>query len=379
MKSNCIFVSVASYRDAICSDTIKSLFEMAHNPENIFIGVCQQNKEGDYDCVENINEKWKKNVKIIRLSHNDAKGPTYARYLCSTLWEDEEFYFQIDSHTNCVKNWDIKCIDMINEIKMKGLSRKPVLSYYPRELVDYKDYKEEVDRTVLPRICKPFFNTRDMISFMGSELIDSKDEYYFTPFSAGGMIFCESYFLKELPYDPNLPYVFVGEEILHSIRFYTHGWDIFTPKENIVFHKYTRKDEPKIWTDNPYYSDMDGFTKIKYIIGLEKDLDKVKPEMRKDIELYGLGKVRTIEDYYKLTNIDIENRTVSSNFCRDNNIGSVEDIQKSNEKNWSVEKYTSCSSHSFKKNKIYYIALFLFLFLILCLIISLIILIYNTN
>ena len=26
MKSNCIFVSVASYRDAICSDTITSLF-----------------------------------------------------------------------------------------------------------------------------------------------------------------------------------------------------------------------------------------------------------------------------------------------------------------------------------------------------------------
>ena len=119
MKSNCIFVSIASYRDTICSDTITSLFEMAHNPENIFIGVCQQNKECDYDCVEHINEKWKKNVKILRLSHNDAKGPTYARYLCSTLWEDEEFYFQIDSHTNCVKNWDIKCIDMINEIKMK--------------------------------------------------------------------------------------------------------------------------------------------------------------------------------------------------------------------------------------------------------------------
>ena len=182
------------------------------------------------------------------------------------------------------------------------------------------------------------------------------------------MVFCESYFLKELPYDPNLPYVFVGEEILHSIRFYTHGWDVFTPKENVVFHKYTRKDEPKIWTDNPYYSDMDGFTKIKYIIGLEKDIDKVKSEMRKDVELYGLGKVRSVEDYYKLTKIDIENRTVSSNFCRDNDMGSLEDIQKSNEKNWSVEKYTSCSSTK-KSNTITYITIILFLifYFVLCL------------
>lgn len=331
MKADSIFVSIASYRDDVCHDTLLSLFKKAQKPENIYVGICQQNKEDDNDCIGNIDDKYKSNIRIIRILNTEAKGPTYARYLCSTLWIDEEYYLQIDSHSSFVKDWDIKCINMIKEIKSKGLSQKPVLSHYPREISDHSNYNETTERTVSPRICKPFFNSRDMISFAGSEVIDSKDEYYLTPFVAGGMVFSESYFLNELPYDPNLPYIFVGEEILHSIRYYTHGWDIFTPKENIVFHEYTREGKPKIWTDNPYYSDMDAFNKIRYLIKLDPDDSKLTDEMKVNLDKYGLGKVRTIQQYYDLTGIDMINRRVLKNFCRKDNIASDEDILESNE------------------------------------------------
>jgi len=339
IKKNSIFVSIASYRDDVCPDTLSSLYEMANKPENVFVGICQQNKKSseDKDCLDSItNFKYKDNVRINRIENTEAKGPTYARYICSTLYKDEEYYLQIDSHSKFVKDWDIKCINMINEIKEKKISQKPVLSHYPKEISDYQNHKES-DKNILPRICKPFFNTRDMISFMGSEVLDTKNEYYLTPFIAGGMMFCESYFLKELPYDPNLPYIFVGEEILHSIRYYTNGWDIFTPKENIVFHEYTRSGKPKIWTDNPYYSDMDAFNKIRYIIGLDENDSKLKPEMKADLDKYGLGNTRTLQQYYELTGIDIKNRSVNKNFCREGNIASEDDIKRSNEKNWDKE------------------------------------------
>jgi len=333
INKNSIFVSIASYRDDVCPDTLSSLYEMANKPENIFVGICQQNKEAsdDKDCLSD-NFKYKDNVRIKRIPHTEAKGPTYARYICSTLYKNEEYYLQIDSHSKFVKDWDIKCISMINEIKENKLSQKPVLSHYPKEITEHKNHKE--NDTFLPRICKPFFNTRDMISFMGSEVLDTKGTYYITPFIAGGMMFCESYFLKELPYDPNLPYIFVGEEILHSIRYYTNGWDIFTPKENIVFHEYTRAEKPKIWTDNPYYSDMEAFNKIRYIIGLDDNDSKLTTEMKIDIDKYSLGKTRTLQEYYELTGIDIKNRIVKKNFCREGNIASDDDIKRSNEKNW---------------------------------------------
>ena len=111
IKKDTIFVSIASYRDSVCNSTVKSLLESADNKNRVFVGICQQNKDGDEDCLLSFEES--PNLKIIRIPNTEAKGPTYARYLCSTLWDNEEYYFQIDSHTRFVKHWDTKLINMI--------------------------------------------------------------------------------------------------------------------------------------------------------------------------------------------------------------------------------------------------------------------------
>src|SRR3990167_5703242 len=236
-SNNTIFVSIASYRDNKCPTTILSCFEKAKNPSLITCGVCQQNKDSDLDCRHDLIGKTEyiHNVKIIRLKEYEAKGPTYARYLCSTLWDGEGYYLQIDSHTQFEKDWDEKLINMIKVIKEKGLSQKPVLSTYP------KNYDDTKDPSHIPRLCEAMFNERDMISFKGAVILRKTELPVNTPFMAAGFFFCESKFLNEIPFDPNLPYLFYGEEIANSARFWTHGWDIFTPNENAVYHYYTRK------------------------------------------------------------------------------------------------------------------------------------------
>ena len=340
IKPNTIFVSIASYRDSVCSTTVESLYSMADSPQNVYVGLCQQNNgKEDQDCVNynsNIISKYIKNIRTIRIPYFEAKGPTWARYLCSTLWDGEQYYFQIDSHTKFVKGWDTKCINMINMIKDSNLSKKPVLSHYPKEYEAYTDGELSDDEKYnVPRMCKSFFNKRDMLSFMGSQVMNSNKIPYNTPYLASGMFFCEAYFLDELPYDPNLDYLFVGEEILHSIRFYTNGWDIYTPYENIIFHEYERKDKPKIWTDNPYYSDLPAFNKVKYYIGMiqEKEKNNIDKHIINNIDKYGLGKVRNIQDYFKFAGIDIANKKVYTNFCNENNKATADDIHNSNEIN----------------------------------------------
>ena len=355
MKKDTIFVSIASYRDDVCNLTLKSLYESASNPENIYVGICQQNKKEDEDCYNNFDNK---NVRIIRIPYYEAKGPTYARYLCSTLWNGEEYYLQIDSHSKFVKDWDIKCINMIKTLKQ--YTKKPVLSHYPREIKEYENYSKHV----LPRICKAFFNEKGMISFMGSEIMDSENKLYNTPFVAGGMFFCESYFLNELPYDPNLPYLFTGEEILHSVRFYTNGWDIYTPTENIVFHEYTRLEKPKIWTDDPHYSDTEALNKVKYYLKMIS-FDKLSKEMRFNIDKYGLGKIRTLEDYYNFSGINMKEKKVYKNFCRKDNKASNEDIMKSNEKSI-IEKFDIIDkNYMFSSNNSFFIFFIFFIFIML--------------
>ena len=103
-----IFVSVASYRDSECTETIKSLFEQADDPTRVYVGVCEQNSDDPTEAC--VAHKFHKNVRRVAIPHNEAKGPTYARYLCSTLFRGESWFVQIDSHTKFVKGWDTKAI-----------------------------------------------------------------------------------------------------------------------------------------------------------------------------------------------------------------------------------------------------------------------------
>lgn len=314
-----VFVSVASYRDKECPMTISSLFNNAEYPERVYIGICQQNKIGDIECFDK-EYRYANQIRIMKLPEYEAQGPTWARYLCSKLWNGEDYYFQIDSHTKLVKGWDTKIINMLTKLQNEKNNRKIVISHYPP---NYEDYKEESStlQHLVPRICKAFFNNRGMISFHGAEIHNTKGECYLVPYVAAGMFFCESNFLNELPFDPNLPYLFVGEEVLLSTRFWTNGWDIYTPSENIAYHYYTRADEPKIWTDKRY-SDEQALQKVKLLLGLEMG------NVNMESELYGMGKQRRLSDYYEFAGIDLKNKTITKNFCRPNEINTEQKIHR---------------------------------------------------
>lgn len=306
-----IFISVASFRDKECPLTLKSLYLNAERPDKVFVGICQQNAESDIDCALSLDvpPEYATQVRVIRMPYQDAKGPTFARYLCSTLWAGETYFMQVDSHTRFSKKWDTKCKSMIKQLKTAGFS-KPILSHYPKDYNGAFDVPEnDVD---VPTICRAFFNDRAMISFAGAESLPVTPAPQRNVFVAGGMAFMESSFLKEVPFDPDLPYLFVGEEILHSARAFTHGWDVFTPNVNIVYHFYTRSNEPKIW-DKPDYSDQAAHEKVQALLRLTDT--SVPKDLQRNLDRYGLGKSRSVEEFFEFAGIDPNGRQVLKDFC----------------------------------------------------------------
>ncbi|KAJ3229597.1 hypothetical protein HDU81_005230 [Chytriomyces hyalinus] len=314
-KMATIFVSVASYRDPACTSTINSIFAKAAFPSRVFVGLVQQNDESDTDCLDTEafdGSPYLQNIRTIRINSSDAKGPTYARYLCASLYHGETYFCQIDSHMTFVDKWDTLCIEMMRELQQLHGVAKPILSHYPRELKDEADYMkmEETERYKVPTICKSFFNERGMISFKGAQFVDTKREVYTeTPFMAAGFLFTIGGALKEVPFDPTLDYVFVGEEILHSVRMWTHGYNIFTPRENIIFHEYTREKKPKIWTDKQY-SDEAAFGRIKEMLKLGESNPKSETNPR-----FGLGHERSLEQFYNFAGINVGAKSESRDFC----------------------------------------------------------------
>ena len=321
MHSPTIFVSVASYRDKYCSRTLESMYESAANPSSVFVGLCVQNDEGDEDCIlqNPALAKYKNNIRTINLAHFEAKGPTWARYLCTTLMQNEDYFLQIDSHTLFDKNWDKKLVGMVQDIKTNTPSDDVVLSHYPPLYEEHGN--PDRDKKVVDTICQSFFNERGMVSFLGAEGVDmKKHQYVQTPHIAAGMFFCEGKCIKEVPYDPYLPNLFVGEEILHSARVWTSGYDIYTPQENVVYHLYTRADQPHVWDDKKDYNDQEAFNKVKKILGFgDAEEDKITDTVKTNIDKYGLGTKRSLQQYFDFAGIDAENKRIYKNFCPHNN------------------------------------------------------------
>jgi len=131
--SKTIFVSIASYRDSQCKNTIKELFTKAKNPQNIILGICDQSKEKEEAC--GIINKYKANIRALKLDPEEARGPLYARALIMPLYHNEDYFLQIDSHTLCDKDWDVTLIDQIEELKVKGF-KKPIITSYIKDTKD---------------------------------------------------------------------------------------------------------------------------------------------------------------------------------------------------------------------------------------------------
>ena len=299
--NNTIFVSVASYRDSQCAETVRDLFAQAENPSRVFVGVCEQNSDDAAEAC--VAPALPKNVRRVTIAHTEAKGPTYARYLCSTLYQGETWFMQIDSHTKLVKGWDSLAIANAK----KCPSPNAILTHYPRMMEE-----RDGDHKGVPVLCKSKFDGEGVPTFE-SIIMDPRPDGTPrpVPFVSGGFVFMPGRAAREVPFDPDLPYLFQGEEILHSARLWTSGYDFYTPLDNIVFHQYERHNSPRFWNDIPNYNEVQGKTlkKVRRLLGLEK------PGM--PAYSHGLGSTRSLEAYWKFAGVDVLKKTSQSEakFC----------------------------------------------------------------
>lgn len=69
----------------------------------------------------------------------------------------------------------------------------------------------------------------------------------FAPVVGAGYVVAHSSFLEKVPFDPFLPWIFMGEEIILSARLWTAGYDLFSPAQAVLGHIYNRQHTPKFW------------------------------------------------------------------------------------------------------------------------------------
>jgi len=312
-----IFVSIISYRDPDCKTTIEELFDQADYPERVFAGICEQNAEGPgapEDCsLAHLPVRLRSNVRYHRMNASEAKGIPLARQLAASSFDNQDYFMQIDAHSVFAKGWDSLSVRLINQLRK--CSKKPVLSHYPLAWGDENN-------PAIPRICHSKFTEQGVIRLDAAiEYAPSKD-FVKVPYAAGGFMFFPGQVINEMPHDPHLPYLFEGDEILWSIRLYTHGWDVYTPNTNIIWHRY-KTSADKVKKGDVYSDHGDRFQwllsqalqKVRWM--LDDTQEKPSDIVLKDFDRYKLGTDRPLTAWEEFAMVDIKNKTVNGKdkFC----------------------------------------------------------------
>lgn len=321
IKPDSIFVSLASYRDPECNTTLYDLFSKAKFPERVFVGVCQQNAPDDADCMSDRLLPYVSNIRILRLSHFDAQGPMYARSLIEqSLYNDELFYMQIDSHMLFVKDWDEICIQQLALCP----SDNPILTTYPNDF-DRITRKHVVlpngSKHLLGTIPPTFIRFREFhkrLKFTEQEkqnFIETPSVPFPSLFWAAGFSFSLGELIKQVPYDYQCPFLFLGEEMGLAIRYYTHGWDFFAPGVNVVYHLLKRTYRNTFWEQvyrkNCVVDDKTRLVRKKMEeIAVQRTTDLIYGRLLPD-DAFGLGRERTVKDWERYTGVDIRSQTAS--------------------------------------------------------------------
>lgn len=296
-----IFISIASYRDPELIPTIKDCLANAKNPNKLRFGICWQK-----DDTESLDEfKDDDRFKIITVPYEHSKGTCWARNLIQDLYDGETYYLQLDSHHRFSKNWDETLIKMLSSLQKKG-HKKPLLTAYlpgfdpkndPNGRVnecwnlEFDRYLPEGPIFIKPHVIDNWQNLENPIP---------------SRFLSGHFIFTLGQWAKEVRYDPY--YYFHGEEPSLAARSYTHGYDLFHPHIPVIWHEYIRSGKTKQWDDDPEWAKKNStsYSRYRALHGMGGEL----PDTLMDLEKYGFGNERTLEEYEKYIGVKFSTRQV---------------------------------------------------------------------
>ena len=313
-----IFVSIASFQDPILPYTIESIIKNSNYKKDLVLGIFDQSL--DHLDVEREWGKYGPEIRYKTCDPKDAKGACWARSKIQTdLFDGEDIFMQIDSHTMFDKDWDA---DLLEKYEVcKEYVKRPIITGYPRAfdvvtpqggfLNTEQEYifrisHEKEDQTHVMQIHKPF-NASYHSGQMGHVIPGKK---YFRGFGlSAGLIFTEGNFVNEIPYDPDI--YFSGEETTLALRAFTHGWDLIHVPNTPLFHWYNSDDQELKrdlhWNYHESATKEMKKEKDKRIKIAEQKVDHVLQGKIKG--KYGIGDKRTLKEFANLSGVDYTNKS----------------------------------------------------------------------
>ena len=307
-----IFISIASYQDPLLVSTIFSAYENAENKNDLIFSICDQS-----DNAIRANEiSFSDQIHYDHVNPLFSKGPCWARHRAQNFFNEEDFFLQVDSHTQFAPEWDSIFIKQLEKIsanqEIDEYFKKPIITSYPRSFKVLDFEKGLFELNTGDKHTQVITYRKDSLFFKGSfsrqiGIPTKHSDITHAILLAAGCIFTKGAFVKEIPYDPN--YYFYGEELSLAMRAFTNGYSFFHIPDVPLFHLYTdTSDIPRKLHWDP---EDDQKRAVKWTELDKKSLNRLDDLFADKVEEpLSLGKERSLEDYALISGIDLKNNLV---------------------------------------------------------------------
>ena len=304
-----VFISLAAYCDPVLGFTLRRALATARQPERLHFGVVDQSPQAmpAADCAV---------LKPARLSYVNieppyARGPCCARAIAMSLYDGEDWFFQIDSHMDFDLHWDERLIGQAQAL-LRG-RKGVVLSAYPNAFVfeGQRPVRRPTTDKVLAHVLKPgaTFEPGHPVLAFEAQPVD-QDQPLPGFHLAAGCLFAPGSFVQAFPYDPW--FYFHGEEQALAARLFTHGWDIFHVPGLPVYHLYNTGESgapprPMHWDESQQAGRDQAWWDLE-----QRSRNRLTALLAgAPLGAYGLGQERTMRDYAAFSGIDFAAGTLS--------------------------------------------------------------------
>lgn len=314
--------------------TVESIFKRAKFPERVRVAVVDQIVESVDDscgeapeeCSMNPNQGsciYLNQIDVLQIDASLSVGPMFARHIAHRLYRGEYYVMQIDAHVTFVQDWDTDIVGQFTSVK----NEMAVLTTYLSDIEGSIDEEGKSLRKSRPIMCNTDFEEDEGGMHLRHTREPETENYVdisqLQPYWAAGFSFARGHFVVQVPYDPYTPMVFQGEEISMGVRAFTYGYDLYTPERSVCFHHYSRKDDGKranvklFWENSNKYKGL-ASRGMKRLLGIIHSNPEIAPLEWDHTEEdgYGLGKVRTPEQFYSIFGINIREKKVERHLCK---------------------------------------------------------------
>jgi hypothetical protein len=285
-----IFVSVPAYCDPDLKRTVFTALKYADHPENIFIGVvqqCDKRQKVNFDSPQ---------VRSMWMPKEDARGVGLARSLALQMYENEEFYLQVDSHMIFPQSWDTKARRSYILARDVAKTDKVCINQWPRRF-DFKNGTVHFLQGEPPMKNVVQVGNRNLVHPVKYKFDDvHSDMPEESTCMNAGYIFAPGSYTVEVPPDPAIS--FWGEEMITSMRAWTRGWRFYAPKLWLSAHRYKRGGKVhRIQDQKQLYAKLSEVSHDKQLdIWTEKDMGSI----------FGSPQKGAVAKYSKFVGLDLK-------------------------------------------------------------------------